>query len=379
MADKRDYYEVLGVARTASADEIKTAYRRLALKHHPDKNPGNKEAEDRFKEAAEAYEVLADEKKRAAYDAHGHAGVAGGPHFESAEDVFSAFRDIFGGDLFGSIFGGGGGRPRSTRGASVRARVDLTFLEMARGVTKRVTVRRRETCPTCRGTGSRDGKAPVACRTCAGQGVVRQAMGFMAIQRECPQCGGAGTTIASPCGDCHGEGLRAARAEVPVQIPAGVPDGVLLAVRGEGEPSRRAGSRGDLEVEVHVAEDALFHRDGDGPDIYVETPVPLSIAALGGEIEVPSLTGVHALKVPAGTRPGQRLRIRGEGLPVPGQHRRGDLYAVIVLDVPDSPGRRVREALEALRAAERDEIGSARRHYDDLLREHRRRLEGRAR
>jgi molecular chaperone DnaJ len=204
-------------------------------------------------------------------------------------------------------------------------------------------------------------------------------MGFMSIQRECPQCGGAGTTIASPCGDCAGEGLKAARVELPVQVPAGVPDGVLLAVRGEGEPSQRGGSRGDLEVEVHVAADPLFHRDGDGPDLFVEVPVPLSTAVLGGEVEVPGLAGTLSVKVPAGTRPGQRIRLRGEGLPVPGRHGKGDLYAVVAMDVPESPGRKLREALDALRAAERDEIGPARRRYQDLVRDHRRRLEERPR
>ena len=187
MADKRDYYEILGVAKTADADEIKSAYRKLALKYHPDKNPGDKAAEEKFKEAAEAYEVLGDADKRAAYDRHGHAGVAGGTHFQSTEDIFGAFRDIFGGDLFGSLFGGqGGGGRRSNRGADVAARVELTFQEMAEGVTKTVTVRRREACPTCRGTGSRDGKAPVSCKACNGHGVVRANMGFVSVQRECP-------------------------------------------------------------------------------------------------------------------------------------------------------------------------------------------------
>jgi molecular chaperone DnaJ len=371
MAEKRDYYEVLGVARTATPDEVKAAYRKAALKWHPDKNPGSKEAEERFKEAAEAYEVLSDPQKRAAYDAHGHEGVAGGPHFESAEDVFSAFRDIFGGDLFSSFFGGRGGRARSTRGADVGARLDLTFEEAAKGATKAVAVRRREACGVCRGTGSRDGKAPASCRTCGGHGVVRQNMGFMAIQRSCPACGGEGTTISSPCPECRGERLKAVRAEVSVRVPAGVDDGTLLAVRGEGEPGPRGGSRGDLQVEIHVGEHPLLHRDG--ADLFVEAPVPLSTLALGGEVEVPVLEGSVTVKVPAGTRPGQRIRLRGEGMPVPGRGVRGDLYVVVASDVPESPGRRLREALEALRAAEREEVGPARRRYDDLLRDHKRR------
>jgi molecular chaperone DnaJ len=379
MAEKRDYYEVLGVGKTASEDEIKSAYRRLALKHHPDKNPGDKQAEEKFKEAAEAYEVLSDAKKRAAYDRHGHAAVEGGTQFRSAEDVFGAFRDIFGGDLFSSFFGGaggGGGARRGTRGADVAGRVELTFQEMADGVTKTVTVRRREPCTTCRGTGSRDGKAPVACRTCGGRGVVRRNMGFVAVQQECPTCGGAGVTISSPCPDCHGEGLKPGKVEIPVPIPAGIEDGTVLRVRGEGEASPRGGPRGDLDLEVHVGEHPLFHREG--PNLVVVAPVPLSVAALGGEIEVPSLTGVEQLKVPAATPPGRRIRVRGQGLPHPdGRPGRGDLDVVVALDLPESPGRRVREALETLRAAEKDEVGRDRRRYGDLLRDHRRALERR--
>jgi len=379
MADKRDYYEILGVAKTADAGEIKSAYRKLALKYHPDKNPGDKAAEEKFKEAAEAYEILGDADKRAAYDRHGHAGVAGGTHFQSTEDIFGAFRDIFGGDLFGSLFGGqGGGGRRSTRGADVAARVELTFQEMAEGVTKTVTVRRREACPTCRGSGSRDGKAPVSCKACNGHGVVRANMGFVSVQRECPTCGGAGVTIASPCPDCRGEGLKASKAEIAVPLPPGLEDGVVLRVSGQGEPSARGGARGDLDVEVRVAEHPLFHREG--LDLVVIAPVPISTAALGGEVEVPSLSGVNTVKVPPGTPPGRRIRVRGEGLPHHARPTtRGDLYVIIALDMPESPGRKVREALEALRAAERDETGPQRRQFSDLVKEHRRLAERRKR
>src|SRR5262245_2485504 len=376
MAEKRDYYEILGVGKTASADEIKSAYRRLALKYHPDKNPGDKAAEEKFKEAAEAYEALSDPNKRAAYDRHGHAGVQGGTHFQTAEDIFGAFRDIFGNDLFSSIFGGGRstGR-RSDRGADVGARVDLTFYEMAEGATKSVNVRRRETCSTCRGTGSKDGKAPTTCRTCAGRGVVRANMGFVSVQRECPTCGGAGATISSPCGDCRGEGLRASRVDVDVPIPAGIEDGTGVRVSGQGEPSPRGGARGDLILEVHVEEHPLFHREG--ADLVVVVPVPISTAVLGGEVEVPSLRGVNTVKIPAGTPPGRRIRVRGEGLPYPQRSAHGDLYVVVALDIPDSPGRRMRESLEALRAAERDEVGPQRKEFGDLIKDHRRNLERR--
>jgi len=373
MADKRDYYEVLGVGKTATADEIKSAYRRLALKFHPDKNPGDKAAEDKFKEAAEAYEVLSDVDKRPAYDRHGHAAVGGGgPHFRSAEDIFGAFRDIFDGDVLSSLFGGGGGGGgrRNDRGADVGARVELSFQEMAEGVTKTVPVRRRDACGTCRGTGSRDGKAPVACRPCAGRGVVRRSLGFVAVQQECPTCGGAGTTVSSPCGDCDGSGLKAARVDVAVAIPAGIEDRMAVRVPGQGEASSRGGARGDLIVEVTVGEHPLFHRDG--PNLVVEVPAPISTAALGGELEVPALSGIIGVKVPPGTAPGRRLRVRGEGLPRIDRGGRGDLDVLIVLDLPESPGRRVRDALEALRAAEKDEVGPTRKRYGDLLRDHRR-------
>lgn len=380
MADKRDYYEVLGVAKTATPDEIKSAYRKLALKYHPDKNPGDKAAEEKFKEAAAAYEVLSDADKRAAYDRHGFAAVEGGGGFRTNEDIFGAFRDIFGGDLFGSLFGGrggGGGGGRASRGADVAASVELTFQEMAEGTTKSVVVRRREACATCRGSGSRDGKAPVPCRTCGGRGVVGRRMGFVVLQQDCETCAGAGSSIASPCGDCGGEGVRAVRATISVQIPAGVEDGMVVRVRGEGEAAARSGTRGDLDVEVHVASHPIFEREG--ADLIVKVPVPVSVAALGGEVEVPSLAGVNSIKVPPGTTHGRRIRVRGEGLPHPQRSGRGDLYVVVLVDFPESPGRRTREALEALRAAERDEVGPARRQFADLVKEHRRVLDARKR
>jgi len=321
--------------------------------------------------------VLSDAEKRAAYDRHGHAGVQGGGGFRTNEDIFGAFRDIFGGDLFGSLFGGraggGGGGGRAARGADVAASVELTFPEMAEGTLKTLSIRRRESCATCKGSGSRDGKPPVACRTCGGRGVVGRRMGFVVLQQECETCHGAGSTIASPCGDCGGEGVRAEKAEVRVQIPAGVEDGMVVRVRGEGEAAPRSGVRGDLDVEIHVRPHPIFEREG--ADLVVKVPVPVSIAALGGELEVPSLQGVNTVKLPPGTTHGRRIRIRGEGLPHPQRHGRGDLYVVVLLDLPESPGRRTRDALEALKAAERDEIGPARRQFSDLVKEHRRLLE----
>jgi molecular chaperone DnaJ len=380
MAEKRDYYEVLGVAKDASPEDVKAAYRRLALKYHPDKNPGDKQAEEKFKEAAEAYEVLSDADKRAAYDRHGPEGVRGGVGFHSVEDVFGAFRDIFGGaggDLFETFFGGGGRRATAgpAAGASLRCAISITFEEMAEGAEKTVTIKRRETCATCRGTGARDGRAPVPCRTCGGRGFVASTQGFFSVRRECPQCGGAGSTIESPCPDCRGEGLVAARRDVRIRIPAGLEDGSILRVRGEGEPGPRGGPRGDLHCEIHVGEHPLFRREG--ADLHVEAPVPLSTTALGGEVDVPTLAGSSTIRVPGGTAPGQLIRIRGEGLPRPERSGRGDLYVRVALDVPAHPGRKLREALEALQGAERDEIGPARREYGDRLKEHRKSVERR--
>jgi molecular chaperone DnaJ len=377
VAERRDYYEVLGVARDASADDVKAAYRRLALKYHPDKNPGDKQAEERFKEAAEAYEVLSDAQKRAAYDRHGHAGVAGGVGFQNAEDVFGAFRDIFGGDLFESFFGGGRrGRSGPASGAHLRVALTLTFEEMAEGVEKTLSIKRREACATCKGTGSKDAKAPAPCRTCGGRGTVVTSQGFFSLRRTCPRCGGSGTTVESPCADCGGEGLRPGKREVTVRIPPGIEDGMVLRVRGEGDAAPMGGPRGDLHVEVRVEEDPLLRRDG--PDLHVEIPLPYAVAALGGEVDVPTLGGSRVVKVPPATEPGAQIRIRGEGLPVfESPARKGDLYVHVALDVPHNPGRRLREALEALRAAEKDETGPARRRFGDALREHRRRAERR--
>jgi molecular chaperone DnaJ len=371
MAEKRDYYEVLGVSRDASEADVKSAYRKAALKWHPDKNPGDKAAEEKFKEAAEAYEVLSDAQKRAAYDRFGHGGVADGVGFRSSDDIFGAF-----GDIIGSIFGGAvGARPRSRspRGATLEVALEVSFDEMAKGVERTLSLKSRESCRTCRGTGSKDGKAPVTCRVCGGRGAVMASQGFFSVQTRCPQCGGEGVTISSPCPDCQGAGLKPARRDVLVRVPPGMEDGRILEVRGEGEPAPRGGPRGDLHVHVRVGEHPLFRREG--PDLHVDVPVPISTAVSGGEVEVPTLGGSNVVKVPAATAPGQLIRVRGEGLPRLDRSGRGDLYVRVVLDMPVNPGRRLREALEALRAAERDETGPARREYTDRLKDHRKPLE----
>jgi molecular chaperone DnaJ len=369
MAEKRDYYEVLGVGREASADDVKAAYRKLALKYHPDKNPGDRQAEERFKEAAEAYEVLSTPEKRQAYDRHGHAGVGGGVGFQDANDIFGAFSDIFGSDLFGSLFGGAAGGRRSgpPRGRSLRVEIGVTFEEMAKGVSKTISLKRNETCGTCRGSGAKDGKPPVTCASCRGQGRVAVNQGFFAISRTCPRCGGEGVTVEHPCGTCGGAGLAPQKREITLRVPTGVPDGVILRVAGEGEHGPRGGPPGDLNCLIRVVEHPLFHRSDDDPaDLLVDVPVPLSTAVLGGKIEVPGLGGATStLSVDAGTEPGQVLRVKGAGLPRFQGGGNGSLFVRVVYDVPKAPGRALRKAFEALRDAESGELGPARRRFED--------------
>lgn len=368
MADKRDYYEVLGVAREASADDIKAAYRKLALKNHPDKNPGDKAAEERFKEAAEAYEVLSDADKRAAYDRYGHAGVGGGAGFQDVRDIFGAFGDDLASELFGSFFGGAGGRRGGPlRGRTLRVEIVLSFDEMARGVAKTITLKRNESCGTCRGTGSRDGSRPVACATCRGQGRVSVNQGFFAIARPCPRCAGEGLVVENPCAACQGAGLAPQKREIALQVPAGVPDGVILRVSGAGEHGPRGGPAGDLNCVIRVQSHPLFERSDDDPsDLFVTVPVPVALAVLGGKVEVPTVAGqAVSVALEPGTEPGHILRVKGEGLPRMQGGGRGSLFVRVAYDVPRAPGRALRKALEALREAEAGEVGPARRRFDD--------------
>lgn len=365
---KRDYYEVLGVARDASDAEIKRAYRKLALQFHPDKNPGDARAEESFKEAAEAYEVLADGDKRARYDRYGHQGV-GSVGFQDASDVFRNF-----GDLFDVFFGGSGGsRSGPQRGASLRLDLEVPFDEMAAGAEKTISLKRAIACEACKATGSSDGRAPVACSTCGGQGVVMRNQGFFAVRTECPHCHGEGRRVVNACRSCHGEGRVNGRREIQVNVPAGVYDGVTLRVVGEGEPGPRGGPPGDLHVRLHVAAHPYFRRSPEDPaDLVLDVPVPVSTAWLGGPVEVPTLDGTVSLEIDAGTPPGELVRVRGGGLPRFQREGRGHLWARILYDVPKKPSRKLRRALEALGEAERDEPGPGRKAFEDHLREHRR-------
>ena len=342
---KRDYYEVLGVARAATEQEIKSAYRKLALQFHPDRNPNNPDAEEKFKECSEAYAVLADGEKRAVYDRFGHAGLggSGGAGFDPS-DLGDIFGDFFG---LGEIFGGGTRkRSRTQRGADLREDINLEFEEAVFGTETKVTVRRHESCEECRGSGAAAGKAPVTCRSCNGRGQVRYQQGFFSIARTCPTCQGTGSVITDPCAKCKGEGRVLKQRTVDAKIPAGVEDGTRIRYSGFGEGGLHGGPPGDLYVVLHVKEHPFFEREGN--DLHCVIPVSFSQAALGAEISVPTLEGEHVLKVPDGTQSGTTLRIRGKGVPVLNGHGKGDLFVEVRVQTPGKLNKRQRELLQEL-------------------------------
>ncbi|UTW46530.1 molecular chaperone DnaJ [bacterium SCSIO 12696] len=330
---KRDYYEVLGVAKNASEAELKKAYRRVAMKHHPDRNPDNKESEEKFKEASEAYEVLSDSEKRAAYDQYGHAGVDSQGGFGGGGFGGGNFSDIFG-DVFGDIFGGGGGRSRGgpRRGADLSYTMELDLEEAVKGVAKKIRIPTLVSCKTCDGSGAKKGTSPVTCDTCSGSGQVRMQQGFFAVQQPCPKCRGRGTIIKDPCTSCHGQGRVEEHKTLSVNIPAGVDNGDRIRLSGEGEAGPEGGPNGDLYVQVSVREHDIFHRDGR--NLYCEVPISFTDAALGGELEVPTLDGRVKLKIPTETQTGKLFRIRGKGVaPVRGGGT-GDLLCRVVVETP---------------------------------------------
>ncbi len=345
---KKDYYEILGVARNASEAELKKAYRRLAMKYHPDRNPGDTDSEHRFKEAKEAYEILADPQKRAAYDQFGHAGVdpsmGGGGGFHAGA---SNFADIFS-DVFGDIFGGGGpgAGPRAYRGADLRYNLELTLEEAIRGTEVTIRVPTQVSCEVCNGSGVRDGSSPQTCPTCHGHGDVRVQQGFFSIQQTCPRCQGTGSIITDPCGTCHGRGKVEERKDLSVKVPPGVDTGDRIRLTGEGEPGERGGPPGDLYVQIMVKAHALFERDGE--NLRCDVPVNMVVAALGGEIEVPTLDGRVTLRVPPGTQSGKVFRIRGKGVtPVRGTTP-GDLLCKVTVETPVNLTGEQKDLLEKL-------------------------------
>jgi molecular chaperone DnaJ len=347
---RRDYYEVLGVARSASDGEIKSAYRKLAMKYHPDRNPGDTTAEERFKEAAEAYAVLADAEKRSMYDRFGHAGVtsaAGAGGFDPS--VFSGFEDILGG--LGDIFGFGdlfGGRRRGgpQRGADLRYDLEIAFEESAHGAETTIQVPRQENCESCAGSGAAPGSSPTTCPQCRGQGQVRFQQGFFTVARTCPQCRGKGKIIAKPCAACRGAGRVTRERKITVKLPAGIATGQQLRLQGEGEAGILGGPPGHLYVVVHVKEHEFFRRDGN--NLYCEIPVNFTTVALGGEIRVPTLDGAETVKIPEGTQTGTTLRLRSKGMPDVNGRGRGDLFATVQVQTPRKLTRDQRHALEQL-------------------------------
>jgi molecular chaperone DnaJ len=368
MADKRDYYGVLGVDRSASKEQIAVAYRKLALKYHPDRNPGDEDAVARFKEAAEAFEVLNHPDKRAKYDRFGFQGLQGGdaPHFRDVGDVFEAFGDFFGEGIFGELFGGGrGGRAR--RGADVQCEVVVELREAAAGVSKTVEFERHAACETCNGSGAKPGTRPEKCPYCGGTGRVVQSSGFFSLQTPCPSCHGAGRVVREHCPGCRGQGYLLRRASRKIDIPPGVDNGTRLRIGGEGEPNPSGGPPGDCICMVRVKEHPLFHRDGR--DLICQVPISYSQATLGARIGVPTLNGPEQVDVPAGTQPGEVFTLRGRGMPDVRYRGRGDLHVQITVEVPKRLSERHEELLRELAEIENAEVSSKRKTFFEKIKE----------
>ena len=347
---KRDYYEILGVARDASEADVKKAYRRLAMKHHPDRNPGNPEAEAHFKEAKEAYEALSDKDKRAAYDRFGHAGVQGAPGGGGFGGGADAFSDIFG-DVFGDIFGGGrrGGRSQVFRGADLRYDLELTLEQAVAGDSVTLDIPAQVECTRCAGKGAEPGSQPVNCKTCGGVGQVRVTQGFFSIQQTCPNCGGAGATIDKPCRECGGRGRLRKNKTLSVKIPPGVDNGDRIRLAREGEAGRNGGPSGDLYVDITVQAHPIFTREGQ--HLTCEVPVSFATAALGGSVDVPTLDGSVALKIPAETQSGKLFRVRGKGVRSVRESGVGDLFCRVQVETPVNLTAEQKEMLRALDAS----------------------------
>ncbi len=375
--DKRDYYEVLGVERTAAAEEIKRAYRKLAVKFHPDKNPDDPHTEEKFKELAEAYDVLIDQDKRAAYDRFGHAAFSqGGAGFGGGgfHDPFEIFREVFGGGGFGggifeTFFGGGPGQRTDDRrrGSDLRYDIEIKLEEAAFGADKTIEIEKLDTCDKCSGTGAEPGSQRVSCPTCAGRGQVVSSRGFFHISQTCPRCHGAGEIIEKPCQKCRGEGRVEKPNRIKLKIPAGIREGTRLRSPGNGEAGVGGGQPGDLYVVIHIKEHKIFHREAD--DLYCELPIPFSVAALGGEIDVPTLEGRAHLKVPAGTQSGQTFKLRGKGITNVNGRAHGDLLPRLIVEVPSRLNSEQRRKLEEFAALCGDENTPIRKGFFDRAKE----------
>jgi molecular chaperone DnaJ len=351
--EKRDYYEVLGVERNAAGEEIKRAYRKLAVKFHPDKNPDDPHAEEKFKELGEAYDVLMDPDKRAAYDRFGHAAFAqgGGGFGGGFHDPFDIFREVFGGGgigggIFETFFGGGAGaRPDDRRrGSDLRYDMEIKLEEAAFGAEKTIEIEKLDTCDKCHGSGAEPGSHKTTCPTCNGRGQVISSRGFFHVSQTCPRCHGAGEIIENPCQKCRGEGRIEKPSRIKLKIPAGIRGGTRLRSPGNGEAGMGGGAAGDLYVVVHIKEHKIFHREAD--DLYCDVPISFSVAALGGEVDVPTLEGKAHVKVPAGTQSGQMFKLRGKGIINVNGRSHGDLFARLIVEVPTRLNPEQRRKLE---------------------------------
>jgi molecular chaperone DnaJ len=357
---QRDYYEVLGVTRTATSSEISVAYRKLAVQFHPDRNPGDSDATEKFKEAAEAFEVLNDSDKRSRYDRFGHAGLNGqygAHHFTDVEDIFSAF-----GDLFGDLFGGGrGGRRGVQKGRDVRCDVTLTLKEAANGVTKTVEFQRHDKCKKCSGSGAAEGSRREVCSYCRGQGRVIQSAGIVRIQTTCPSCHGEGSTIKHPCPSCRGSGQVLKKVTTEVQIPAGVDDEMRVRITGEGEPSPNGGPPGDCYCFISVLAHPLFERDGQ--HLVCRIPITYAQAALGTTLEVPTLEGRGEVEIPSGTQSGAVFKLGGKGMPDPRRRGMGDLLVQVIIEVPKKLSKEEQTLLRELAELERKHVAPERKSF----------------
>ncbi len=374
-ASKRDYYEVLGIAREATTEEIKRAYRRMALKYHPDKNPDDKDAERKFKECAEAYEVLSDQEKRQRYDQFGHEGLRGaGMHDFSHmgfDDIFSMFDDIFGGGIFG---GGGRGRrgaarTQATKGYDIEVQIGLTLKEILTGTEKTIEFKRREICDHCQGTRSEPGHELEACVQCGGQGQVAQSGmgGLFRMVTTCPRCNGMGRIVTHPCRKCHGEGVVKIPRKVVVKIPAGIRDGQAVRITGEGEPGGRGGPHGDLYCYMRVQPHEFLTRDAD--DLIIRVPVSFTLATLGGAVEVPTLTGSREIEIQPGTQHGAVIDVRGEGLPNLQSNRRGILHVQILIEIPKKIDKKQEKLLREYAETENISVMPERKKFLDKMKE----------
>ena len=369
MVEKRDYYEVLGLDRSATEGQIAEAYRKAALRYHPDRNPGDQEAVARFKEAAEAFEVLSHPEKRAQYDRYGHAGLEGGaPHFRDVSDIFQAFGDIFADGLFGDLFGTRTRGRRVHRGADIRCEVTLDLLEAAHGTAKIIHFERHQECDGCGGSGARKGTRPEPCPYCGGRGRVVQSTGIFALQTTCPSCHGSGSVIRHPCDGCGGSGFVLRRVTRKVNIPAGVDDDTQLRLQGEGEPSADGGPPGDCYCYLRVTAHPLFQRQG--PHLLCQVPISFSQAALGATIDVPTLDGREQFQVPAGTQSGEVFTLKGRGMPDPRRRGRGDLLIQVHVEVPRKLSAEHDQVLRKLAEIENTQVTPKRKTFFEKLKDY---------